>query len=627
MGVHAGVFFFDGRAARGDHLIPAARVSSIGSDGSTYADVCVAMTSGACHAWADGPSARRPLRSPSGLVIAWDGRLDNRDDLLLRLGDAVRDDASDPAIVSCAFERWGVDGLRLLTGEWSVAIWDGPRRMLHLARDYVGVRPLYYFADREKVLWSTDLGELAVRSGRVDALSEAFVARFMAVRFRSEITPYEDVHGVPAATCLSFGADGVHMRRRFWNLNPGVVRYRDKRQYEEHLRALWRDAVASRLRTGGTVWAELSGGLDSSSVVCMADWLIRNRRAPAQGMQPLSYVTTQSPEGDERRFIAEVEARVGVASEVVGVESHQGLVDPDLDWVSPFALRDVALAGAQRVRDRGGRVVLSGRVGDAVMGCNPDNSVAVLDDFGTGHVATALSNMRRWARATRKPFLEIAWQLTRTVLSRQRVAGPREPARAGLQLLAPRLRDLAERDRHDLAGALANVPASKRDLASLVLEYAFASALNVPLKPYGLVYTYPFTHRPLIEYVLAIPGEELSAPGEMRSLMRRAFDGFVPARILRRISKGYYPPAIARAIRPLAAAMRPVERLEVVRRGWIDPSRLDDAIGTLIDGGGRTRAEVQRVLRLEQWLTSRDRRGPAVIPQRKEVATHEVLNA
>ena len=119
--------------------------------------------------------------------------------------------------------------------------------MLHLARDYVGVRPLYYFADREKVLWSTDLGELAVRSGRVDALSEAFVARFMAVRFRSEITPYEDVRGVPAATCLSFGADGVHMRRRFWNLNPGVVRYRDKRHAAV---ARFRPAFAPRLLRG-----------------------------------------------------------------------------------------------------------------------------------------------------------------------------------------------------------------------------------------------------------------------------------------------------------------------------------------------------------------------------------------
>jgi len=184
MGVHAGVFFFDGRAARGDHLIPAARVSSIGSDGSTYADVCVAMTSGACHAWADGPSARRPLRSPSGLVIAWDGRLDNRDELLVRLGDAVRDDASDPAIVSCAFERWGVDGLRLLTGEWSVAIWDGPRRMLHLPRDYAGVRPRYYFAYRGIVLSSTDLGVLSVRSDRGGSLSYAFVWRLIEVRLR-----------------------------------------------------------------------------------------------------------------------------------------------------------------------------------------------------------------------------------------------------------------------------------------------------------------------------------------------------------------------------------------------------------------------------------------------------------
>src|SRR5205823_100822 len=149
----------------------------------------------------------------------------------------------------------------------------------------------------------------------------------------------------------------------FWRHEPDVVRCVDRREYEERLRALWVDAVASRLRAHGTVWAELSGGLDSSSVVCMADRLIKGGRVAARAIQPISHATLQSHEGDERRFIAEVESRVGVASVIVGVEDHQDVVDPDWDWITPFAARGVGLATAQRIRERGGRLLLSGRVG------------------------------------------------------------------------------------------------------------------------------------------------------------------------------------------------------------------------------------------------------------------------
>src|SRR5207249_10788845 len=158
--------------------------------------------------------------------------------------------------------------------------------------------------------------------------------------------------------------------------------------------------------------------------------------------------------------------------------------------------------------------------------------------------------------------------------------------------------------------------ASKRDIAALVMTYTIGSRLNIPYMPGPLTYTYPFTHRPLVEYVLEIPGEELSARGEMRSLMRRAFDGLVPPRILRRTSKGYYPPSAMRAARPLAASMRPVDRLEVVRREWIDARRLDAAIRMFVNRAASAGEEVRRVLRLEQWLASR-RRHPSAIPQGK----------
>jgi len=263
------------------------------------------------------------------------------------------------------------------------------------------------------------------------------------------------------------------------------------------------------------------------------------------------------------------------------------------------------------------------------MGCEPDNSVAVFDDLAGGAFLAALLNVRRWCRASRKPFVEVASKLfSRSTASRAARAIERasSSAAAGMDLLSPRLAALAEAFDHDLASELAPVRAAKRDLWAMMCSYAAGSRFNIPYACGPIVHTYPFTHRPLVEFVVAIPGVELSAPGEMRSLMRRAFAGFVPARILQRTSKGYYPPSATRAARPLAAALRPVERLEVVRRGWIDPKQLDQAIGRMLDAGDGG-AGVRSVIRLEQWLTSRSRQSAAAISQRKEVTCHEVLKA
>ncbi|MBI2220410.1 MAG: hypothetical protein HYU53_04320 [Acidobacteria bacterium] len=555
-------------------------------------------------------------RGESGLAMTWDGRLDNREDLLLQIGGTLPGCATDAEITLALVERRGLDAFRDLIGDWSAAVWDERNRCLHLARDYMGARPLYYHAGSDSVSWSSSLGELVERCGFRDALSEAFVARFMSLRPSPEDTPYESVRAVPAATCLSFDARGAIARRRFWSLEPSLIRYADKRAYEEHLRALWRDAVASRLRARGVIWAELSGGLDSSSVVCMADRLIQSGQVGATSIRPVSHATLRSPEGDERRFIAEVERQLGVRSEIVGVEEHQDCRDEAWDWVSPYALHGVGLECVRRVRDGGGREVLSGRMGDAVMGCQPDNGAAVFDDFARWRVRDALANMRAWSRATRKPFVEIAWRLL--------VAADEDRADPGTGLLTARLKEFTGGS-DPFQELLRGIRPAKRALARMVLGYSVGARLDVPVLPPGITYTYPFSHRPLVEFMLAIPGEESSAPGDTRSLMRRAFAGFVPDRVLRRTSKGYYPPAAFRAAREAVASLSRIEDLEVVRRGWIDPARLREAIRALTDGGGATGGEVHSVLRLEKWLQARQH-APAN-SQRREVKTNEVLNA
>ena len=593
MGAQAGVFYFDmrpthdcrGEIDRGLRMVSADGVSLTSDHG-------VVLGHGEFRGWGDGHDSQ-PKRSAAGLVSTWDGRLDNRDDLALQLNGAMSR-ASDHELAVSAFARWQFDALRMLIGDWSIVIWNSRDRALHLARDFMGVRPLYYCVNDRSVMWSTNLGELAERSGRIDALDDRFVATFLSQQFSSDLTPYRGIHGVPPGSVVTFSADapGGERRRQFWTMACGTVRYRERRQYEEHLRALWREAVATRLRTSSPLWAELSGGLDSSSVVCMADVLMRSGCTPARHLRLASHATLHSPEGDERRFIAEVEKQVGTSAAILGVEDHQDLVDRRWGWVTPCAARGVGLARVQHIQNAGGRVVLSGRGGDAVMGCEPDNSVAVLNDWADGNVAQTLRKIRLWSRSCRKPFVEIAWCAAR-----------------------------------EWFGASADIHPSKRPLAALLIAFAKEARLNLPQQPPGLIFTYPFFHRPLVDFVMAIPGEELSGPGDMRSLMRRAFAGFVPAAILRRTSKGYYPPASARATRTAVQALGPVQRLEVVQRGWVDPTRLEIAIVNAVDGAGQGSADVRRVLRLEEWLLLRQRRDASDIPQRKEVNRDEVLNA
>ena len=631
--MHSGVVFLSGQPVDSARRDIASWLDAAAPDGTNMITDSVAVVGfGACHVWSGDGTAQQPVVSPSGLVATWDGRLDNRGELCSLLGSAtLREiDHSDAALALAVFERFGLDGLRRLVGDWSLVVWDRLGRALYLARDYMGVRPLYYSSRHGAlVAWSSGLGELAARVGHADTLDERFVAGYMAIRHSGELTPYVGIHAVPPAHCVCVSADRIELRR-FWTLDVSAIEYANPRLYEERLRDLWSEAVATRLRTDRPVWAELSGGLDSSSVVCAADRLIKRGAVLAPRVHPLSHISTHSSEGDERRFITAVERQIGRCSTLFALEEHENASDPDMDWVTPVAARGAAAAVIHHVRGEGGRIILSGRAGDAVMGCVGDNSLAIFDDVAAGRVMTGLAEIRRWSRATRTPFVEIAARLAVECLppmfSATLPARLNETQQRGADLLTPRLRALA--DSISMGAYLAAAPRprrSKRQLAMLLLGYSIEGRLSIPTLPPDLAYTYPFVHRPLVEFVMAIPGRELCAPGAMRNLMRRAFKGLLPDTILARTSKGYYPPAAMRATRPLAIAARPVERLEVVRRGWIDPARLDAAIRLLVDGGGTTGAEVHRVLRLERWL--RNRQGPRRIPNREEVNCHDVLNA
>src|SRR5262249_54982784 len=143
------------------------------------------------------------------------------------------------------------------------------------------------------VQWSSRLQALVDSTG-IDELDDEYIREFLSFGACPNRTPYRGIYSVPPGHAVCVSPQGTTIRR-FWALPAGdEIRYRDERRYEEQLRALFREAVAVRLQSDSPVLAELSGGLDSSSVVCMANRLMRSGAVGTSRLTGMSYVWRNS---------------------------------------------------------------------------------------------------------------------------------------------------------------------------------------------------------------------------------------------------------------------------------------------------------------------------------------------
>src|SRR4051812_23662743 len=183
-----------------------------------------------------------------GNACAVDGRLDH---------ETAAGESPD-SVVLTLYQSRGVAGLNELVGDWSLAIWDAGSRSVVLASDFAGVRPLYYFHDAERLLWSSSLGAVAQAAG-ADELDDRFIAGFLSLTDTADRTPYRGICSTPPGCAVRVGRDGTRIER-FWDMPTGPdLRLSGAAAYEERLLELFREAVAVRVRSQPKVLAELSG--------------------------------------------------------------------------------------------------------------------------------------------------------------------------------------------------------------------------------------------------------------------------------------------------------------------------------------------------------------------------------
>ena len=543
-------------------------------------------------------------------VLHWDGRLDNRDDLLLRLSDSLGSDTSNAAVVRATYERWGINGLVHLIGDWSVVIRDHMNRTTVLASDFAGVRPLYYHVQSEGVLWSSHLQSLVEATGIAD-IDEQYVAGFLMFGGCPNRTPYKGIYSVPPghAVCVSPKETSIH---RFWAMPIGdTIRYQSEHRYEEQLRTLFREAVAVRLQTESPVLAELSGGLDSSSVVCMANHLMRSGAARTSRLTGLSFIWRHSI---DEPFIHEIESHCGIEGVHISTHDVPLISETQANHAMPEAFQPLSRSVATTARQFGVRTILTGQGGDLMMGNWFDDSLQVAASVRRFRIGRACEEALAWSKLLRLPIYRVLWQAFQAALP---------PTLAPTAIYADDDGSYAPKDSETslvsgfsnrtglsepgsfFSNAWMQAPPERRKYFRALTTMLELRQLQAGEALQHLDYTHPFAHRPLVEFLMTVPADVLCRPGEPRRLMRSAFSDLWPPRLRERRSKALFNAPWQEALRPVARALLKAGQLHVVERGFVERTSVSARLERLAVGLECNQSQLRQIILLELWLRNR----------------------
>ncbi|TIT94288.1 MAG: lasso peptide isopeptide bond-forming cyclase, partial [Mesorhizobium sp.] len=274
-----------------------ARMRHRARDGASWwSDTAIALG----HAWLNttdeaGPG---PLTMAGGrLAITADCRLDNRDELLARLG--IRDKSvADAMLVMRAYLTWGDASPTHLQGDFAFAIWDSERRALFCARDHFGVKPFYYHASDRRFAFASEIGPILGLDDTSARISEHQISGFLAgLTDDPQSTAYTDIFRLPARHSLTV-TDSQVVLRRYWQIQPSGRPLRS--DAAEEFGHLFKQSVHNRMRGTDAVGAMLSGGLDSSSIACVAGLARAATRKP--GLPTFSLIFEKGSSMDEKPF-------------------------------------------------------------------------------------------------------------------------------------------------------------------------------------------------------------------------------------------------------------------------------------------------------------------------------------
>jgi asparagine synthase (glutamine-hydrolysing) len=505
------------------------------------------------HTTAEGMEAGQPhTNEDKSLALVMDGYLTNWEELrrdLTERGARLRN-RSDAELVLRAYEQWGDDCAGRIEGEFAFVIADRRAGRVYAARDHQGLRPLFYCRRGDTLVIASDLPAVVAALDPPPEPNDDYLVGVAAVQFfLPEDTVWQGVKRLQQAHWLTH--DGEHLvTRRYYDLPVGErLRYRSDGEYAEHYRAMLMDVLRRTTRSHAPVGIAVSGGLDSSSLYCLADQLDRQGKLLAPGFQGY----TLAAEPGSRAY--ELPYARAAATHIGRTLTEVPLFRPPLDWYIDQARteRDLPIPtnGAmtvgieQRVHADGSRVYINGDGGDEWL----QGSLIYFREFmQEGDVAGFVRALREDGAA--QGWRTILPQALRTGLSALAPDRLRAWSRAARRTrfyrdpesfywLRPEARALLERQEAAYDAALPSDPhiMTKENLfASPFGAYARAR-MQRQRGLCGIEPRHPMFTRQFIGFSLATPERIRRRAGMKKVIHRIAMRGILPDMILDRATK------------------------------------------------------------------------------------------
>lgn len=549
----AGIFHLDGQTVQTDRL--QAMVTSMphrGPDGcQTHSFGQAGLGYLAMYTTPESVEEIQPWSDESGEIWAvFDGRLDNRGELqaLARARGIEIRNPSDVELVLRTFQILGPGFAKRLLGDFAILIWDALSGRLIGARDIVAERPFYYSQVGKTIFVASEIQALLTQPEISTEPNIAMVSEHLADRVLStDETLYRSIRKLPPAHLLLASSNGITVER-YWEIDPAnEVRYRSDDEYAAHFRDLFEQAVDCRLRSIGPVAADLSGGLDSSSIASMIEDLRRRGKAPPNGIEFISMVFPNQP-CDESRWISAVVDRLGIRStqvEPTRLESARCRQQADFYRDLPDYPNGTMADGLRLVaRDRGCRVRLTGLGGDEWLAGSPRHTtdhirrlqmIRLVRQFAADRSLLESSFLGHLRRSIAPLFPAQLRNTLHTVLRRNSVP----------KWIGPALRDdreIIERLNRP-AGISRYRSHAQTDIASLLDEgFAIhrAEMEERAASAFGLDLREPLNDRRIVEFGLAIPEEQRWLGRDRKLVLRRAMADLLPDELQNRTDKAEF---------------------------------------------------------------------------------------
>ncbi len=515
---------------------------------------------------------------------------------------------TDTEVVLHAYEEWDVDCLQKFIGMWAFALWDERKRRLFCARDRLGIKPFYYYWHDGRFLFASEIKAIIADRSVERIPNDPRIYDYLTHGHldHTEETVFRDIKQLRGGCFLTLDMRTHRLAVfRYWDVEAqGPTRPCPDKVYAEKFFELFRDSVSLRLRSDVPVGTCLSGGLDSSSIVCMTNGLLGRKRHKTFSS------CFEEKRFDESPFIEEVVRKTGAESYRIYPDPRRLPSDMErIIWHQEEPFGSTSIYAQWNVfslaRSHQTKVILDGQGADEILGGYHPLFGDFLADL---LIQCRFSRTYREIRALHSIHPYSFWWIFLHL-----VAGLVKAERRNLLSRAlgrrrfPWLRDVRRVQTMPPMRSKFRKSLFMNRLHHLLVATSLPALLHYEDRnsmAHSIEARIPFLDHRLVEFVFSLPLDQIMRNGVTKVVLRNAMDGILPQKVQGRMDKiGFGTPEdiwFRTELRSWIKAIIGSEKFQ--KRGYLNPRRAEEEFNLHCEGKKNISFIIWRWVNLELWF-------------------------